>query len=436
MKPAILSLYIAITMIVIAINPVTAQEMPDNSGIDIMLMRGNFEKVIDTCKQILTYDSLNSEIYYKMGIAYQNILEDDLSLNCYYQAANLNPDNRVYSFMLAKGYYGQGKLKLAEPLLSKLCSMDSMNWVYSYYLTSIYMQSERFDEAINIYKKFQKKDSTNYVYLDKIAYASLKKDDYEYATDLYNKSLLLNKNDLVAIKNLAYLYSVAMRPDTAIQLLTKGIEIDSSDMDLYLRRAQLNYSMKDPKSALDDYMVILSSGDSSRLYLKRAGICYCNIFQPEEAIKYLLMAYEKDSSDYETCSYLGQSYYKVKDMKNSICFYDRAIKMLAQVNMQLRLTYILYAESQKGDGRYQEAIASYLKAQSIKCDPNIYMIIANLYDVKLKDKEKAICYYQKFLDNLNLSKMNFTQEYTETIKQRLEYMKEILLEKNGTAQMK
>ncbi len=435
-KTNILSHLFALTISAFAIYPLAAQEIADNSKIDMLFMRGEYEKVIDTCRQILSCDSLNPEIYYKMGIAYQNLLEDDLSLNSYYHAASLDPDNKVFNFQLAKSYYARGKFKLAEPVLKNLCSSDSMNWAYAYYLTSIYMQTDKFDDAINIYKMFLLKDSVNYVYLDKMAYASLKKEDFEYATYLYNKSLSINNKNISAIKNLAYLYSAAMRPDTAIQLLTKGLEIDSSDMDLFSRRAQLNYSMKDTKSAMDDYLVILSSGDSSKLYLKRIGIGYCNDLQPGESIRYLLLAYKKDSSDYETCSYLGQSYYKLKDMKNSICYYDRALKILAPANLQLRLTYILYAESQKGNGMYQEAIASYLKAQNIKCDPNIYMIIANLYDVKINDKEKAIFYYQKFLDNIKDATMNFTPEYAETIKQRLQYMKEILLEKNSTAQTK
>jgi len=415
--------YFVITLIFCGINQLMAQNIPVNSRIDLMLIRGDYEKVIDTCKQILTYDSLNPEIHYKMGIAYQNTLEEDLSLNSYYQAANLNPDNKVYNFMLAKGYYGKEKFKLAEPLLSKLCSIDSMNWVYAYYLTSIYMQSNKFDEAINIYKRFLMKDSNNYVYLDKIAFASLKKEDFMYATDLYNKSLSINNKNLTAIKNLAYLYSVTMKSDTAIQLLTKGIEIDSSDMDLYARRAQLYYSKNYTKRALDDYLVILASGDSSEIYLKRAGIGYSYNLQPREAIIYLLKAYKTDSSDYETCSFLGQCYYKIKDMKNSIYYYNRVIKILTPVNLQLGLTYVLYAESQKSNVMYQDAIASYLKAQSIKSDPNIYMIIANIYDEKFNDKEKAIYYYQKFLDNFKNSKMNFTPDYVETIKKRLEFLK-------------
>jgi tetratricopeptide (TPR) repeat protein len=285
------------------------------------------------------------------------------------------------------------------------------------------MQFNKFDEAINTYKRFLMKDSINYVYLDKIAYASLKKGDYKYSTELYNKSLSINKKDLIAIKNLAYLYTNVMESDTAIQLLTRGIEIDSTDMDLYLSRAQLYYSKKYTKKALDDYMVILSSGDSSKLYLKRIGIGYCNNLQPKEAVYYLLKAYKIDSSDYETCSYLGQSYYKLKDMNNSIYYYNKVIKILTPANAQLGYAYTLCGDAQNSNGMYKDAIATYLKAQAISSNPNTYMIIANLYDEKLNDRKNAIYYYQKYLDNLEAIKMIVPPEYVGTIKKRLEFLK-------------
>jgi tetratricopeptide (TPR) repeat protein len=414
---------VTIILIAMAINSLSAQNIPAGSAIDLMMLRGEYDKVTETCRQILSYDSLNHEVYYKMGIAYQYTLEEDSALGSFYQAARLDPRNKVYNFMLAKGYYAEGKFKAAEPLFSKLCDLDSLKWVYAYYLTSIYMQTDKYDEAINIYKRFLEKDSLNYVYIDKIAFANFKKEDFENATQLYNKSLSINDKDLTAIKNLAYLYSLAGRADTSIQLLTRGIGIDSTDMDLYLRRASLYYAGHYTNSALDDYMVVLSSGDSSKLYLKRIGIGYCNNLQPEEAIKYLLKAYNNDSSDYETCSYLGQSYYKLKDMKNSIYYYDKEIEILTPVIKQIGLTYILSGESQKENGMYHEAIASYKKSLGLKPDVNIYLIIANLYDEKLKDRDKAIYYYQKFLDNMKSATMNFTPEYAEAIRKRLAYLK-------------
>jgi tetratricopeptide (TPR) repeat protein len=414
---------VTIILIAFAINSLSAQNINAGSAIDLLLIKGEYNKVTDTCRQILLYDSLNHEVCYKMGIAYQNIMEEDSALSCFSKAARLDPGNKGYNFMLAKGYYAKGKFKTAEPLFRDLCSLDSLKWIYAYYLTGVFMQTGKYDDAIKIYKRFLEKDSSNYVYIDKIAYANLKKEDFETATQLYNKSLSINDRDLTAIKNLAYLYSVAGRADTAIQLLTRGIEIDSTDPDLYLSRASLYYAGHYTNSALDDYMVVLSTGDSSRLYLKRIGIGFCNNLQPREAVIYLLKAYNKDPTDYETCSYLGQSYYKLKDMESSIYYYEKEIEILTPVIQQLGLTYILSGESQKDNGMYKEAIASYKKSLALKPDVNIYMIMANLYDDKLKDRDKAVYYYQKFLDNLKPGQKNFTLEYIQTIKKRLSYLK-------------
>jgi tetratricopeptide (TPR) repeat protein len=397
--------------------------MQDVSEIDLMLMRGDYKSVIDTCRQILSFDSLNADIHYKMGLAYQNVLEEDLSLACFSRAASLEPGNETYNFILARAYYNKGKNKLAEPVLFSLYSADTMNWIYAHYLTGIYVQDSRYNEAINIYKRFLAKDSANYVYLDKIGFASLKNGEYKYATELYEKSLAINPKDISAIKNLAYLYTVDRRPDTAIQILTEAIKTDPADMDLYARRAQINYSRNYTKRALDDYLVILASGDSSQIYLKRAGIGYCNNLQPGIALKFLLKAYKKDSSDYETCSYLAQSYYKLRDMEKSVTFYNRVIKILMPIHKQLGVTYLLNAESQKSNGMFKEAIAAYLKADAINSNPNLYMIVANLYDEKLKNSERAIYYYQLFLDNFKHIQKKFTPEYIGSIEKRLEFLK-------------
>jgi tetratricopeptide (TPR) repeat protein len=401
-----------------------AQEQNRDTGLDIMLVRGEYENVIDTCLKILSEDSLNAEIWFKLGLAYQNILKDEQALSSFARAVSLKPDNRNYNFMLAKGYYNKGKNKLAEPLFSKLYSNDTLNWVYAFYLTSIYMQSSRFDESIWIYNRFLQNDSANYILLDKKGYAMLKKEAYDSSRVLYEKSLKLNPQNISAIKNLAFLYAAAGRKDTAIYILSRAIDYDTTDMDLYVRRAQLYYSINYNKRALLDYLVILASGDSTELYLKRAGIGYCNNLQAKLAIKYLLIAYQKDSSDYETCSYLGQSYYNLREMKRSIYYYKRVIKILSPINIQTGLSYILLAESLKGDGQYKEAVDAYLKAQQLKPDPNLYMIIANIYDEQFDDKKNALKYYQLFLSNIKTAGGTFSADYLDSIKKRIEFLKE------------
>jgi tetratricopeptide (TPR) repeat protein len=419
MKKTILMLII----IPLLFTTAAGQQKSDYSKIDLMLIRDDFNKVVDTCHLILATDSLNPEIYYKMGLAYQNILPDDKSFDCFLKAAAISPENDKYSFMLAKGYYNKGKMAEAKPLLQKLYSIDSLNWSYAYYLTSIYMQERRYNESLEIYKRFYQKDSANYIILDKMGFVSLRKGEYIDAIDLYNRSLTLNEKNVNALKNLSFLYASTKRIDAALLLLTEGIEIDPTDMDLYVRRAALNYSRNYTKRALDDYLKILISGDSTVLYLKRAGIGYSNNFQPEEAVKYLLIAYNKDSSDIEVSRYLGQNYKKLNDLKNSAYYYNHIINTLTPVMQQLSFTYFTLAEVLKADSLYNEAIAAYLKSNEYSPFVSAYMIIANLYDEVLNDRPKAIHYYQLFLDEFRKNRGPFQTDYIESVKKRFEFLK-------------
>ena len=399
------------------------QQNTDYSKIDIMLIRGDFNKVVDTCRLILATDSLNSEILYKLGLAYQNILPDDKSFDCFLKAAEISPDNNIYNFMLAKGYFIKGKMSLAKPLLQKLCTIDSLNWSYAFYLTSIYMQERKYNESLEIYNRFYKKDSANYIILDKIGFACLRKGEYIDAIDLYNRSLALNVKNINALKNLSFLYASTSRIDTALQLLTNGIKIDPTDMDLYVRRAELNYSRNYTKRALDDYLKILISGDSTFLYLKRVGIGYSNNLQPKEAVRNLLIAFNKDSSDIEVSRYLGQNYKKLNDLKKSAYYYRHIINTLTPVINQLSFTFITLAEVLKADSLYNEAIGAYLKSHEYSPNVGIYMFVANLYDEVLNDRPKAIYYYQLFLDDYNKSRGPFQPDYIGSIKKRLEFLK-------------
>lgn len=420
MKRIIITLILAVLVV---FHSGLAQTKPDNSKIDILLIRGDYKKVIDTCQLILAKDTLNSEIYYKMGLAYQNVISDDKAFECFQKALSISPENNTYKFMIAKSYYNRGKSNLAKPILQNLSAIDSMNWTYSYYLTSIYIQEAKYDESISIYNRFYKQDSLNYSIIDKLGFATLKTGDLFGAIDLFNKSITLNNKNINAIKNVAYCYTLTYRADTAIQLLTNGIEIDPTDIDLYVRRAALNYSLNRNKRALNDYLKILSLGDSTFLYLKRAGIGYTNNLQPKESIPYLLKAYEKDSTDLEVSSFLGRDYSKINDFKKSAYYYRHLIKTLNPFVQQTYINYYMLAEVLKSDGLYEQAITNYLLGQKLTSDINTTMIVANIYDEKLKNFPKAIYYYELYLNSMKSVKSNMGSEYIEKVKKRIEFLK-------------
>ncbi len=402
--------------------PILAQNKPDYRKIDLMLLNNDYKKVVDTCSQILTTDTLNAEINFKLGLAYQNLILDDKSLDCFLKAATISPENNNYSFMLAKSYLNKGKTSKAKPLLLKLCASDSTNWPFAYYLTTVYMQEGKYTDAIKIYYKFYTKDYNNYMYADKIGYAYLRNGDFDYAIDMLERSLKLNPLNTNAIKNLAFLYAGVVSADSAVKLLTKGIQIDSSDMDLYARRAAINFKTNNFKKALPDYLRLLKSGDSSALNLKRTGLGYAKYLKPKEAVFYLFKAYKADTTDFETVSDLAQNYVQIKDKKNAIFYYKKLLDMLDPFETQIGLNYILLAEVLKSDDRNAEAIEAYVKSQIYRSDPSVLMIIANLYDEKLKDGPKAIHYYEMYLNKIKNSKQ-FDADYTDSVKARIESLK-------------
>lgn len=416
---------VGILLIVAVSVPSIAQKKPDYSKIDIMLIRGDFKKVIDTCSQILATDSLNHEVYYKKGLAYQNMLSDDKAFECFFQAASLNPENNNYSFTLAKAYYGKGKMSLAKPLLLKLCASDTLNWAYSYYLTSIYTQEQKYDESIKIFTRFHKVDSVNYVFLDKLGYAYLRQGEIDKGIEMFKRSLELNPKNTNAIKNLAYLHTRTFNVQTAINLLTKGIGIDSSDMDLYARRASIYYSMYNYPKALTDYLRILSSGDSSAFNLKRAGLSYANITETNHAISLLEKAYQKDTTDLETLSTLALNLSRTKDLKSSISYYRILIKLINPAIAQMGLYNLLLAGVLKEDDQVVESIEAYVRSQQFRSDNSVFMIIANLYDEKLKDIPNAIKYYEIYLKRLKNSKDEYETDYTDSITKRIEALKKM-----------
>ena len=53
------------------------------------------------------------------------------------------------------------------------------------------------------------------------------------------------------------------------------------------------------------------------------------------------------------------------------------------------------------------------------------MIIANLYDEKLKDIPKAISYYQLYLYKIKNSKDKYDSDYSDSIRKRIESLKEM-----------
>ncbi|HEX2969580.1 MAG TPA: hypothetical protein VHO46_10815, partial [Bacteroidales bacterium] len=403
-------------------------QQPEYPAIDKLLVFGEYEKAADTCRLILSGDSTNAMIWYKLGLAQQNMIPDTGSFRCFVLASANDTANNLYRFTVAKGYIARNRDFKAKPLLQELYSKDSLNWQYASYLTGIYIKEGKYDKAIDIYNRFYSVDSTNYVILDKLGFAYLRKAEYGKAIDFYNKSLAVNPRNIDAIRNLSFLYPFVNNRDTAIVLLSDAIRMDPEDADLYARRATLYFSRSHTKRALDDYLRIMSMGDTTALYLKRAGIGYLNNLQPALAIPFLKKAAARDTTDFETVEYIARCYSNMKDYDRSAFYYKKVISMLKPFKDAMGMTYLSLGSQQKADSLYVEAVSSYTTAYETWGNTGVLMMIANIYDENLNNPEKAVSFYKKFI---TVSQMSNYPDYIGSIKKRIEYLENKIAEEKA-----
>jgi len=411
-----------VKLILLTSSSLFAQKSTFDNQLDALLIQGDYNEVVIRCSDFIKTDSLNPEIYFRLGLAYQNLMQTDKSIDALMMAVKLRPDVKKYNFSLAKYYFNLGKIKHALPIFTNLCNQDSTNWICAYFLTDIYMQKGLYGNALPIYKRFYLSDTTNTSYIDKYAFCNLRMENYDTAIILYEKSIKQNSRNISVLKNLSYLYLKKGMVDTAIYQLNRGIEIDSSDYDLYNRRGDIYFSQNLHYKAGMDYHKVLSSGDSTKIVLKRLGIGLLYNLQNIEALDYLKAAFKKDSGDFEISSYLGQAYYNLKQYRKSIKCYNKVLGILAVFAKQIDYTHVLIADSYKDSSLYNEAISHYAKSFNNKYSARICMTIAHIYDKNLNSSDKAIYYYQLFLNNLDKKEFMLGPDYVENVKKRLDWL--------------
>ena len=136
-----------------------------------------------------------------------------------------------------------------------------------------------------------------------------------------------------------------------------------------------------------------------------------------------MLAYKLDTLGYETCNAIADAYFRMKDMNNSITYYTKAINILNPVKVEIAQAYFRKGDALKGAGLYEDAISSYLSSCEVYEIPNMYMLIANIYDENLHDSGNAVKYYDKYYNLMIRDKNVMLEDYLEKIKMRADFLR-------------
>jgi tetratricopeptide (TPR) repeat protein len=296
---------------------------------------GDYKKAATNYETILQTDSTQTYARVELARSYAKSDQHIKALNIYKGLLNQYPNNFAYNKELGLTYLKIDSLDQATWFMHNAININNRDIGLITRLATLYNKEGDYKLALNVVRLGRKQDSMSIPLMSLEGYCNYLLQSYSKAIKLFEQARGLGDNSLFTAKHLGIAYIYARKAPSAIPLLLKVFQADSSSNNSYY--LGMAYS--------DMAQFGIPQYDSAYFYFSLT----LNLMEPNPYTK---------ASVYR---YLGGS--------------------LASL------------------GRYKEAMENYKLAYRFDpSDYVVLYSIGSLYDHSLKDKKTAIKYYQQFLD--------------------------------------
>ncbi|MCB9258564.1 MAG: tetratricopeptide repeat protein [Ignavibacteriales bacterium] len=389
----------------------TATEGQTDADLKFLLSENKYQEVINILEEKFTKeDSLSFSEFNMLGNAYQRLMNYRKSITYLYKANILEPNNIQNLILLGNSYDASGDENSAKNTFKKILEIDSTNQISMINLGKILMDLDEYNQASELYKRLIISDSTNAYFLSQLGICELKKGNKEFAKKILTESLQLNINDTKTALILAKLFYNDEQYFDAVNLLQEAIKVNSKNKALNKMLADVFYKSKRYNEAILKYLYCNTIGDTSLSIYQKLGMSYYYLsftssyintetrdLKLQEGVEALKLAVQKDSNDPISYLYLGLCYKELSEDESAIINLEETLNKifpdyLSEVYYNLGSCYDKVENYSNAIKTYKESL-SYNPSRKI-----IYFYLANLYDRYYADKNVAVLYYQKFVD--------------------------------------
>ncbi len=372
-------------------------------SVSIHLLNRQYDKVILLSEQVLKQDNSQTWAWISMGQANLALLRYKKALGNFLEAQKDNPEDISLLYALGQTYSSLGDYKKAASNYEKILQTDSTQTYARVELARSYAKSDQHLKALGIYINLTNRYPNNFAYNKELGLTYLKLDSLDRATWFMHNAINLNNRDQGLITRLATIYNKEGDYKLALNVVRLGRKYDSLSIPLISLEGYCYYLLQSYSKAITLFEQARELGDKSTFTARYLGISYIYARKAPSAIPLLLKVFQADSSS-NNCYYLGMAYsdmaYFGEPQDDSAYFYFSLTLELMEPNHYTKASVYRYlAASLVNLRKYNEALKNYKLAYQF--DPSEYVVlysIGSLYEYSLKDKKKAIKYYQQFLD--------------------------------------
>jgi tetratricopeptide (TPR) repeat protein len=294
---------------------------------------------------------------------------------------------------------GLNKYQEAIKAYEKLLMNDTGDLKNIIEIANCYQSLGDYKKAHTYYKKAIKISPYNNYLYQQLAkcFDNLGKTDT--AIFFYQEAFNLNPMDFESAYRLANLYKQNEDYKTAINITDTFLINNSTNLRMLKLNGYLNFLNKDYIKAITSFEKCVSQEDTSDFTNKYLGYSYFRAGEYMKAKDYLEKAFQKDTSNVELCYILGLSCDYSVYKKLGIQYLSKTIELATPSAAFLSQVYQDLAAANTGFYKYEEALEAYMKAYELTPNDTLLIFkIASHYDNWIKDKEKALKYYQAFME--------------------------------------
>ncbi len=333
---------------------------------DILTMKGNiqsasgkYEDAVESYLQAIPFSDELEEIYYSIGLCYQNLLKYDDAIVYYKKTIqlNINHENALYELAFC--------LDVTEQL----------------------------EKSISYYKKFIDQDPYSQYAWYNLGIVYNKLEQYEKAVESYEYAIAIDDSFASAYFNLGNSFMNLKQYSKAIDCFRETIDSEGPSAEVYCCLAAAYEKLQHYDLAIKYYQRSYKLDNFYDDAWFGAGYCFCKQEKWHQAIHFLSKAIKINSENPVYWKTLADAEFQTGNIVSSLDAYEEANELDPEdIDIALKWSYLYYDQ-----GDYEEALSIVLTSIEENPEESLLYYRATAYLIAAGKYKEAFAYLENGL---------------------------------------
>ncbi len=361
-----------------------------------LYLEGEYAAIKTIIRESIRKNEGTKDLWYLYGKAHESLFDFDSAGICYEHALSFDSADIKVLNSLANINVNKRNFNKATTFYWKILTINPMQKDAKANLANLLLRTDKDRQAKELFGQLVNDDTTNYYFMSQLATCYHNMNITDSAVYFYEKSLQLNPEDYLSVIRLSNIYIRHGAMTDGLDITEKYLQQDSSNVQVLKLNAYIHFLSGHYDKAIAQYLRSSAYGDSSFNVVKYLGLSY---YQKEDmymAAIYLDKAYRLDSTDMETCLYLGISTGWTMDKLKGIGYLKKTLDMIFPADELVVRIYRELADLYMAWSKPEDAVPYYLKILDYDTDNRLVLYkLGRCYEYI--DKEKALDWYTEFM---------------------------------------